>query len=335
MRSPRFWHQPLSWRAVALMPFGWIYGLTVMIRGALTKPYTPNIPVLCVGNFTLGGAGKTPCVIYIAGQLRKQGHNPFIVTRGYGGRLKGPHIVNATQDSAADVGDEALLHTRHAPTIIAKDRVAGAKEAEAQGATVILLDDGMQNPRLAKTFTLAVVDTQSGVGNGMVFPAGPLRAPLAWQMKRVNAFITIGSSSPAKSPFLQRIRNKKILTARLQPISAEWINSCRVLAFCGIGQPQKFHATLMELGADIARFCAFPDHYVYGAADAKKLIADAATGNLTLVTTEKDMARLQSCGETRAQLAGLANVVAVKFIPDDTSGFDEWLTRALSLPSGA
>lgn len=330
MRAPRFWFRPASWAAWTLAPLGWLYGLVVQLRWNLTAPRKLSIPVICVGNFTLGGTGKTPAALFIAERLKTFGTNPFILTRGYGGAHKGPHRVDALTDSADQVGDEAMLLARRAPTIISRDRVAGAVLALSQGANVIIMDDGMQNPSLAKNLTLAVVDAASGLGNGLVFPAGPLRAHLKWQEKHADALLVMKEAGSTPHTSLQKICTPTRLSGSLQPQRGEWLKAKRVLGFCGIGRPEKFRATLKHLGAEVVRFESFPDHHRYSASDAKRLVALAARENLTLVTTEKDHVKLLDFPETRAQLAGLANALPVDFVPGDAAELDALLKRALS-----
>lgn len=331
MTPPKFW-QHSGWQGFLLSPLGWLYGLIVEARFKVTTPKKIGIPVICIGNFTLGGAGKTPVALYVAQRLRAFGLNPFFLSRGYGGKFAGPHRVDAEKDSAEYVGDEALLLARAAPTIIAHNRITGAHLAVMQGAGVIVMDDGMQNPSLAKTLTLALVDATDGFGSGFVFPAGPLRGFLTSQMKRADTVIKVGKGAPHAS--LDRLTDKA-LSGALVPRQAEWLKGARVLGFCGIGKPEKFRATLQELGADVVRFEAFPDHYMFDGGDAKRLIADAAHDNLTLVTTEKDYVRLKAFSETRAQLAGLANIVAIDFMPNERDVFDALLKRSLSPAGGA
>src|SRR3974390_1974791 len=198
MREPRFWWRNPGLAAALLAPLAALYGKTAAQRrregGARA-----GVPVICVGNFTLGGAGKTPTSIALARMLHDAGENVFCLTRGYGGRLRGPRHVDAHADAAADVGDEALLLARVAPTIVARDRRAGAALARAQGASVIVMDDGLQNASLGKDFTMALVDARRGLGNGQVFPAGPLRAPLRAQLSRCDALLIVGGGDAAAS----------------------------------------------------------------------------------------------------------------------------------------
>ena len=335
MMPPRFWNKPVSLLSVLLWPVSFLYGLAVMGRGLLRAPYTSHMPVICIGNYTLGGTGKTPTVIYAAAALAEAGHTPFVVTRGYGGKLKGPHRVVVGTDGSDDVGDEALLHARATPTIISRDKVAGVRLAEQAGASVILLDDGMQNPRVAKTLTIAVIDAAIGFGNGQVFPSGPLRAPLFWQDKRIDAAVLIHTPDTPLHKTLARFRTYSHFTGQLAAARADWLNGARVLAFCGIGNPRKFHDTLTALSARVIKFKIYPDHYQYDGGDAKELIEEATRESLMLVTTEKDHVRLHGRAETRARLAGLANTVPIEFRPDDEKGFKSLVLRAAPIQDTA
>lgn len=332
MKAPRFWNAPGP-LGFLLSPLGLIYALIVYLRFTFIKSRRVAKPVICVGNFTLGGTGKTPAVIYIAERLKQWGEMPFILSRGYGGRIKGPHRVDLKRDHAEDVGDEALLLAKAAPVIIGGDRIASATMAIAQGASALILDDGLQNPALKKNLDLALIDAQNGLGNRLVFPAGPLRGTLSWQKQIADAVVIIGAHTPRAS--LNNFNHPTMMEASLQSQNGDWLKGARILAFCGIGNPEKFRATLQQLGAAIVHFEAYPDHYTYQARDAKYLIERATKHNLTLVTTEKDQMRLQGYPETRAQLAGLVNIVAIKFVPADADKFDALLRAALLPASGA
>jgi tetraacyldisaccharide 4'-kinase len=246
-----------------------------------------------VGNFTLGGAGKTPTVITLAKILGDAGERVFCLSRGYGGSVSGPKLVDAHADSAAEVGDEALLLARAAPTIVAPDRVAGAALAKQQGASLIIMDDGLQNPSLAKDLTIAVIDGRRGIGNACLFPAGPLRAPLAAQIKSTDALLIIGSLDGHAS-VAAAVRNLPIFHGRLAPdtAAAGALHSRKVLAFAGIGDPDKFFATAAEAGIAVAERMPFPDHHRYSGEEAANLIMQAEHSGLALLTTEKDRARM-------------------------------------------
>jgi tetraacyldisaccharide 4'-kinase len=273
-----------------------------------------GVPVLCVGNFTHGGAGKTPAVMRLAKMLQEAGERVFCLSRGYGGSLAGPKRVDAHSDRAAQVGDEALLLARVAPTMVARDRVAGAQAAAAAGASVVIMDDGLQNASLAKDFTIAVVDGRRGLGNARVFPAGPLRAPLAMQIARTDALLVVGEATGAGDAVAAAHR-LPVLHGRLVPdhTAVAALAARKVLAFAGIGDPDKFFATATEAGIAVARRQAFPDHHRFSAEEAAGLIMRAEHDGLALLTTEKDRARM--AGEPLlAALAAKTHVLPVTLL---------------------
>lgn len=291
MRAPDFWWRPApSLMARLLKPFGAFYGARTLARMAQAGK-AASIPVVCVGNPIAGGAGKTPAAIEVARLLLLARKKPVFLTRGYGGRLDGPVRADPENHTARDVGDEPLLLARTAPCVVARDRVAGAEFAASLG-DVIVMDDGFQNPSLRKDMVLLVIDSEQGVGNGMCIPAGPLRAPLEEQLASADAVILVGDGKA--TAFLARRKKPPVLAARLVPDAKATgrLKGKAVLAFAGIGRPQKFAGTLKALGADVVRLVSFPDHHVFTAAEARALLDEAARDDLLLVTTEKDFARL-------------------------------------------
>ncbi|AWN55534.1 tetraacyldisaccharide 4'-kinase [Methylobacterium sp. 17Sr1-1] len=295
MRAPGFWWRADPAPAARLLaPLGAVYG-ALAARRMVRAGAAPPCPVVCIGNFTLGGAGKTPTALAVAGLLGALGRRPVFLSRGYGGRLPGPVQVDPARHGAEEVGDEPLLLARAAPAIVARDRVAGARACRAAGADVIVMDDGLQNPSLAKTLAIAVVDGAVGLGNGRVFPAGPLRAPAVMQWQRVHAALVVGEGAPGAWVLAEaRERGLPALRGRLEPdpAAAASLRGRPVLAFAGIGRPDKFFATLREVGASLRETRAFPDHHAFTAAEAEALAAEAAAKDLVLVTTEKDRVRL-------------------------------------------
>lgn len=296
MREPAFWYRPPSWISRLLFPFGAVYG-AITARRMLRKGTVAGIPVFCIGNYHVGGAGKTPTTLALSHLLREMGEQPFVVSRGYGGRLEGPVRVDLDIHAASDVGDEPLMMASQLPVIVSRDRVGGAALARAQGASVILLDDGFQNPSLAKDASLIVIDSGRGLGNGCLFPAGPLRAPLAPQIARTDALIVVGEGRAAADvEECLRAQGKVVLHALIRPDpgSVATLSGKRVLAFAGIGDPARFFATLRTSGVDVVAERSFDDHHRYTIGDVEQLVTEARTKSLTLVTTEKDMARLRS-----------------------------------------
>lgn len=294
MRSPGFWWRPPGLAARLLAPAGALYGRLSAAR--MDRPGARGaLPVVCVGNFTLGGAGKTPTALALAAALAAAGRRPAFLSRGYGGRLAGPVGVDPARHAAADVGDEPLLLARRAPTVVARDRPAGAALCAALGADVVVMDDGLQNPSLAKDLCLAVVDAGAGFGNGRVMPAGPLRAPLARQWPHAHALVLVGEGAPGEEAAqAAAARGLRVLRATLvpDPAVAAALAGRRVLAFAGIGRPEKFFATLRTLGAEVVRAEGFPDHHAYTREERARLLAAARREDLLPVTTEKDAARL-------------------------------------------
>jgi tetraacyldisaccharide 4'-kinase len=291
-----------------------------------------GLPVICLGNFTVGGAGKTPAALAVAQLLHAAHERPFFLSRGYGGQLAGPVRVNATLHRAADVGDEPMLLARLAPTVVARDRVAGATFARSAGASVIVMDDGFQNPSLAKDLNIVLVDGSRGIGNGRVIPAGPLRAPLKSQLDRAQALIVVGAPDGA-THVIQRAERGGIpvFHGRLEPDRAvvNAIGQRKVLAFAGIADPTKFFATLTAAGIQIADRAGFPDHHRFTAADARDLVARARAENLMLLTTEKDLVRF--AGETElAQLAAHASALPVRLVIDDQDRLRQMILTALA-----
>jgi tetraacyldisaccharide 4'-kinase len=249
----------------------------------------------------MGGAGKTPAVLALTRILRELGETPVVLSRGYGGRLRGPVMVDPHRHAAADVGDEPLMLSSTVPVAVSRDRVDGVALAKSQGASVILMDDGFQNPAVQKDAALIVIDSDRGVGNAFVFPAGPLRAPLSAQLDRTDALVVVGAGTAAGA-IAKRIASRPgrpVLSAHLVPDGAALaaLAKKRVLAFAGIGDPARFFRTLRGSGIDVVRERAFADHHPFSEADVDALIAEARRDQLTLVTTEKDLVRLRKKGE--------------------------------------
>jgi tetraacyldisaccharide 4'-kinase len=295
MREPAFWYRPPSWISRLLMPIGALYGLVAGQR-LQRQGFDAGIPVLCVGNYHVGGAGKTPAVLALARVLRDLGETPVVLSRGYGGRLQGPIQVDPARHIADDVGDEPLMMAGSVAVVVARDRIAGVALARSQRASVILMDDGFQNPAITKDASLIVIDASRGLGNGCVFPAGPLRAPLRPQLDRTDALIVIGDGSAAREVAAAiAARDRPVLSAYLKPddASVASLGGKRVLAFAGIGDPLRFFRTLGASGIEVAAKRAFADHHPYSKSEIEQLTAEAKRCALTLVTTEKDMARLR------------------------------------------
>jgi tetraacyldisaccharide 4'-kinase len=278
-----------------LMPLGAIYGVVAGHR-LQRQGFDAGIPVLCVGNYHVGGAGKTPTVLALAKLLRELGETPIVLSRGYGGRLHGPIMVDLKRHAAIDVGDEPLMLARTVPVVVARDRIDGVALARSQGASVILMDDGFQNPAITKDASLIVIDGTRGLGNACVFPAGPLRAPLPPQLSRTDALIVIGDGSAAEAVAAAiAARGKPVLSAHLRAddASVASLRGKRVLAFAGIGDPTRFFRTLRANRIEVVLERAFADHHPFSEGQIGTLRKEAERDALTLVTTEKDLARLR------------------------------------------
>jgi tetraacyldisaccharide 4'-kinase len=288
LMPPKFWDQPHSWPGYLLEPLSWLYQGGAALHRLFSKPYRADVPVISVGNFVMGGAGKTPVVRALAHHLQRMGRTPHIISRGYGGALKGPVQVDPAHHSYHEVGDEPLLLAQNTPTWVSKDRRAGANRAIKAGADILLLDDGHQNVGLEKDMCLVIVNGLQGFGNGRVFPAGPLRQSLKAGLKETTAIIFIAQNNDSL-PEALRCASCPVIRARIVPINP---NPCTVFAFTGIGYPEKFRQTLLGAGYEVKAFSPFPDHYPYTEEDLRTLRMRARTERACLITTEKDAMRI-------------------------------------------
>jgi tetraacyldisaccharide 4'-kinase len=307
MREPGFWHGPPSFQSYLLSPLGALYG-AIAAKRLQRDGLHAGVPVLCVGNYHVGGAGKTPTVLALAKLLRDLGETPVVLSRGYGGKLHGPVRVDRERHAAADVGDEPLMLAATLPVVVSRRRADGVPLARSLAATVILLDDGFQSPAVAKDASLIVIDGNRGLGNAQVFPAGPLRAPLSPQMARTDALIIVGKGTAAEAVAADIAgQGKPVMRAHLAPneMSVASLAGKRVFAFAGIGDPARFFRTLSENGIEVVRQRAFADHHAFTKQEVEGLTAEAGRDALTLVTTEKDLARLRSGG----RVPGWANAI--------------------------
>ena len=326
MRTPEFWDAAPGLIAGLLTPVGVAVDAASRACRAFAHPYRASVPVICVGNIVVGGAGKTPVVLSLVEVLRQAGMSPHIVMRGYGGRLAGPVRVDPVTHDADAVGDEALLAAAKAPTWVARDRTAGVSAAAEAGAGAVLFDDGFQNPSVAKDLALLVVDATYGFGNGRLLPAGPLRERVDDGLARADAIVLLdGDTAP---PGLAGAACP-ILHAALTPVDGARLASKRLVAFAGIGRPGKFFATLRRLGAELAAEHAFSDHHRFSDAEIAALRASAEREQALLVTTAKDAARLRP--EERAGI----EVLDVRIEWRDRSALDALLGRALEASGAA
>jgi tetraacyldisaccharide 4'-kinase len=301
-QAPEFWWYRRSFAGMALSPLGAVYG-QISGRRMARRGVSVGIPVICVGNFVVGGSGKTPTALEVACACRKLRLNPGFLTRGYRGREPGPLVVSLAVHSSHDVGDEALLLAQFAPTVVAADRPSGAKLLASLGADIIVMDDGFQNPSLNKDLSLVVVDSVRGIGNGFVLPAGPLRAPLSHQIRCADALVVIGDGWAERSVRIAARAGLPILRAKTESARRRGLRRHAYLAFAGIGDPARFYETLAAAGAVVDHTMSFPDHHVFTHEDCEAILAEAKKRNLVPITTEKDRVRLNRAGDAAERLA--------------------------------
>lgn len=290
MKAPSFWYRKKGAKAALLAPLGQMYRTGGLLRRAVIKPYKAKVPVICVGNIVAGGAGKTPTCLALKKLLTKHFPDEKIafVSRGYGGSEKGPLRVDIGRHTAQQVGDEAILLARAAPCWIGRERAAAIRAAEKE-ATLIIMDDGLQNPKVVADVNLLVIDGAVGLGNKQLIPAGPLRETLNDAFSRIDGIVVIGKDET----YLTANLGKPVIEARIVPaLQPAFLQAPRVLAFAGIGRPQKFYDSCRAAGLAVMQTRDFPDHYVYSAEDLQALLDEAARQDLKLITTTKDYVRL-------------------------------------------
>jgi tetraacyldisaccharide 4'-kinase len=321
MRTPEFWDRRDRWSrlaVVALAPIGWIYNASVAWKAHNATPYRCDVPVLCVGNLTAGGTGKTPIAIAIAHALKTRGRHPFFLSRGYGGKLHGPILVTPGH-RAVDVGDEPLLLAAAAPVVVSRDRGEGARLAAKHGADVIIMDDGHQNFSLAKDLSLVVIDAEQQFGNGFVLPAGPLREFVSQGLARADAVVIVGDGGPTLTGY-----DGPILRAHMTHVDVQALAGRRIIGFAGIGRPEKFFRSLRAFATEIVDTKRFADHHIYTPSDIARLKAKARTADALLVTTEKDYVRM-----TEAEREGIATLL-VRAVIDNDKALELLLDRLCS-----
>ena len=310
-RAPEFWWRRHSLAGYALAPIGAFYGRIAGRRMTEGRGVAVGVPVICVGSLVMGGAGKTPTALELARVCGELGLNPGFLSRGYRGREDGPLIVSRSTHVAHEVGDEALLLAAAAPTVVSADRPSGAKLLAGLGADVIIMDDGFHNPSLDKDLALIVVDGKRGTGNGFAFPAGPLRAPLAAQIRRADALVVIGEGSGGAGVRAAARAGLPILRARIEPVRRRFKKKS-YLAFTGTGDPRKFYRSLQDAGATIGATMDFPDHHAFSAADCERILSLAEKEDLAPITTEKDYVRLRGASEAAGRLGAAAETFPVR-----------------------
>ncbi len=326
MKTPEFWSQrgPV---ALALLPLTLLWRVAGALKAATARPFKPAIPVVCVGNLTAGGTGKTPLVGWLADRMSERGWTPAILTRGYGGSAAGPLWVDPAEHDAGFCGDEPLMLADGRPVMVARDRAAGARAIAAGGShDVIIMDDGMQNPTLQRTLTIGVFDGGSGIGNGWVIPAGPLRTPFASGLAQLDIAVINGTDETGLAPRLGR--KAPVFAATLRPEAGviEAFDDTPLLAFAGIGRPARFFASVEAIGGQIAKKLSFADHHPYSQQDLAQIQEDAQRHGAELITTQKDWMRLP------ADWRGRVTMLPVSVDMDDEVAFldaiEAWLAAA-------
>ena len=333
--TPDFWFAERGPAAWALAPAATVYGRIAGQRMAAKPSGSVPVPVLCVGNFIVGGAGKTPVALEIARIAAAKGRRPGFLSRGYGGTAPMPLVVDPMRHGSREVGDEPLLLAGRHPTVVSPDRVAGAKLLVEQGVDLVVMDDGFQNPALLKDFCVAVLGARRGIGNGLAMPAGPLRADLTMQLARADAVAVVGEPGVADHPSTRDCvrraakRALPILRGTVRPVEPDGLEDKRVLAFAGIGDPEKFFATVEQAGAAIVDRQSFADHHVYGDDAIDDLLRRAEEQDLLPLTTEKDAARLRGRGPKADALLERMRVLAVKVVFEDEAVVGRLIDRAV------
>lgn len=336
--EPSWWYDEAPrWQTKLLRPAAGLYGAIAARRLKSAKAYRSRFPVICVGNFTAGGTGKTPAALRIADLVRDLGFAPVFLTRGYGGRIDGPVDVDPRHHSFIDVGDEPLLLAAHARTVIAKVRATGAAFIDKTAAdnSIIVMDDGLQNASIAKDVTIALVDAKRGLGNGAVIPAGPLRAPIAAQAPLADVVIVNGDPAARETEAIVAALpgfRGAMMGARVVPaIPADALRGQRLVAFAGIANPHRFFALLKKLGAEVVQTAEFRDHHAFSAADVARLIALADEKGAQLATTEKDAVRLKSVASGQALLKCTLTVpVRLELLDDGTARLSALISERLA-----
>jgi tetraacyldisaccharide 4'-kinase len=316
--APPFWWEKPGWQAWALWPASAIWGFAAARLMQAARRERLPAPVLCVGNFTVGGAGKTPTVVALVEEARRRGFRPGVLSRGYGGRVSGVHRVDPAHDGARHVGDEPLLIARHAPVAVGADRAAGGRMLLADGCDFLIMDDGFQSARVHFDQALLVVDARRGLGNGHVIPGGPMRAPLGAQLHYADALLVIGAGHAADEAIRRAARaGRPSYRATVSPRDAGAITGRRLLAFAGIGDPQKFFDTVERAGGTVVARRVFGDHHPFTESEIAELANEADRAGLMLVTTEKDAVRLVTGTQAARALADRTTTLPVDLVFDD------------------
>jgi tetraacyldisaccharide 4'-kinase len=326
--APRFWQDQPGWKARLLAPAAALYGSIAAKRMMGAAPQPP-IPVLCVGNYTLGGSGKTPVAIALAAVARAEGFKPGFLSRGHGGTNRTVRLIDPATETAASAGDEPMLLAAHAPAAIGADRLAACALLVQAGCDFAIMDDGFQSRSLAPAFSLLVVDAQLGIGNGLVFPAGPLRAPLDVQTLKTDALCVVGTGHAADGVIRAAARaGKPVIPVELKPLAARKLKGAKLYAFAGIGHPDKFFRTVQAAGGLLVGKRRFPDHHVYSEADAVTMLAEARALEAQIITTQKDAIRLAAADGERGRLFNALQALAVQAETSHHGVFEQCIRTA-------
>jgi len=329
--APPFWWTKPDWRAYALWPVSRLYGLIAGQRMRKGRRAEVSVPVICVGNFTVGGAGKTPTAIAIARAAKARGMKPGFLSRGYGGSLDVTTVVDPQHHRARAVGDEPLLLAREALTVISRRRVKGARKLVEEGADLIIMDDGFQSAQLVFDYALLVIDTRRGIGNGHLVPSGPVRAPLAEQMRQADALLAIGNGDAADRLIRQAARaGKAVHEAALKTVGPEDLKDAVVLAWSGIADNEKFFRTVTETGAHLYVTRSFPDHHHLSDDEVAEILDHAEALGYRIVTTAKDSVRLAGGHGRSEELREKSRVVEVEIRFDNPKGPDAIIDAAIA-----
>lgn len=328
--TPPFWFEKAGLKAWALAPFAYLYGRAAARRMHGRAAGSVAVPVLCIGNFVAGGGGKTPTALALAKALETRGYKPGFLSRGYGGRIQGPEVVDYKRHRALDCGDEPLLLARQGLTVVSAERVSGANLLVEQGADFILMDDGFQNPRLRRDFNLVAVDSRRGIGNGLAMPAGPLRVGLRDQLLLADAILVIGGEPGADHVIRRAARSgTAIHHARLEMHEKEKWRGKWLVAYSGIADPKRFFDSLRSAGAELAHVYPFGDHHYFNEQDCKELLDRARLMEASLATTAKDYVRLIGTGKPQQELAKATSVVHVNLVFDDRHTVDRIIDQTV------
>lgn len=316
-QAPPFWWKRPDWRVWLLYPAEAVYGAVARRRLAHARRERIDVPVLCVGNLTVGGAGKTPAAIALAEEAKRMRLSPGFLSRGFGGNSARPHSVDLERDSPRHVGDEPLLLAEHAPVVVTPDRAAGARLLASRGCDLVIMDDGFQSARIHMDYALLVVDGRRGVGNGHIIPAGPVRAPIVQQLSLAQAVLKIGDGDAANRIVRMASRaGRPVYEAHARIKDPGQFAGRRFLAFAGIGDPQKFFRTVAATGASVELVRGFPDHHFFTKEDLQQLSAAAESRGLELITTTKDAVRLRCGAEHERAFAARLCVLEIELAFD-------------------